>query len=146
MYISLRFKAYTTITLVVLLALSLTFVIVSKSTVHASGPNITLLPKTGSPNINVQVTGKQFGVSETVTLTFDTTPFPNTATSDNIGAFTASVTIPKTALPGNHTISATGQTSNITAQALYLVATTWPSFGFNTQNSHYNNYENVIST
>src|SRR5438128_8891269 len=71
MRISSRFKVNTTITLVVLFALSLTFVISQRGTVHAAGPKITLFPKTGSPNISTQVTGKSFGLSETVALTFD---------------------------------------------------------------------------
>ena len=146
MHIFSRFKVYTTIILVTLLALSLTFVISAKLAVHAAGPVITLLPKTGSPSVKIQVAGKKFGVSETVSLTFDTATSLGTATTDSTGAFTTSVTIPKTALPGNHTISAVGQTSAISAQATYLLATTWSSFGFNAQNSHYNNYENVIST
>ncbi len=146
MHIFSRFKVYTTIILVTLLALSLTFVITAKLAVHAAGPVITLLPKTGSPNVKIQVAGKKFGVSETVSLTFDTATSLGTATTDSTGAFTTSVTIPKTALPGNHTISAVGQTSGMSAQAIYLLATAWPSFGFDTQNSHFNNYENVIST
>src|SRR5438270_5514267 len=126
-----RFSASMTISLVAILALSLTLLISIRSAVHASSavpastPHIIVFPKSGPPNVSTQVSGKHFGPTETVALTIDTSIPLGTATTDSTGAFSTSVKVPKTELPGSHTITATGQTSKITAQGTYLVDTTW---------------------
>jgi outer membrane protein assembly factor BamB len=56
------------------------------------------------------------------------------------------ITIPDSALYGPHTIQATGQTSNLTAQATFFVETDWNQFGFDTERDHFNPYENVLNT
>src|SRR5947209_3608193 len=145
MRISSRLKVNMAMVLVALLALSLTFFVSSRAAVQASSPNISVFPVSGPPNTNTQMSGKHFGASETVTLTIDTSISLGSATTDSTGAFSASVLIPKTALPGAHTITATGQTSGDTAQATYKVDTAWPMFGLDPAHSHYNNYENLVS-
>src|SRR5207248_6588923 len=148
MRISPRLKVNVAIMLLALLALSLTFVVSSRSAVqavHASSPNISAFPVSGPPNTNTQVSGKHFGASETVKLTIDTSTSLSSATTNSTGVFSVSVLIPKTELPGAHTITATGQTSGDTAKATYKVDTTWPMIGFDPAHSHYNNYENLVS-
>src|SRR5260370_11106952 len=83
-------------------------------------------------------------MSETISITFDATS-AGTATTDNTGAFTTTINIPSSALPGTHTIQATGNISGLTASASFLVQTNWPMFGFGSQHSHANPYEDVLN-
>ena len=60
------------------------------------------------------------------------------------GTFSATFTVPKSALPGNHPVTATGQTSGLSATSNFLVRTDWAKSRFDLANSGYNPYENVI--
>jgi len=108
-------------------------------------PSIQLSPTSGPPTTKVQVTGVAFGRSETVAVNFDGTQI-GTASTDGNGNFSTAINIPGSALPGSHSIQAIGQTSGISAQATFLVQTDWSMFGFDTQGTHYNPYENVLNT
>ena len=74
------------------------------------GPSITLDPDHGPPTSRTVVTGEGFGASEVVVVTFDTKPVGST-TTDPSGSFSTTVRVPKSATPGDHPITATGQTS-----------------------------------
>src|SRR5437899_993853 len=145
---SWHFKMSIAISFASIFVLSLTLLMANRSVLHASGltlsPNISVFPLSGSPLSVTKVSGHHFGVSEVVNLSLDTTPL-GTASTDSTGAFTASVTIPKAALPGTHTINAVGQTSGLAAQTNFLVATPWDNFGFDDQNTRSNNLENLLS-
>ena len=78
-------------------------------------------------------------------VNFDMTQI-GTATTDATGTFVVRVSVPKTALPGNHTLQATGQSSGLSASASFLVRTDWTQFHFGLQHTGYNPYENVLST
>jgi hypothetical protein len=124
------------------LGLSASFRGVAKA---ANSPHIWLSQKVGPPTASAQVTGKGFGLNETVNVDFDTTQIA-TATTDTSGKFVVAVTVPKTALPGTHTLQATGQSSGSTASASFLAQTDWAQFHFGMQHTGYNPYENVLST
>src|SRR5260221_263665 len=96
---------------------------------QAAGPRIGLSQKVGPPTTSVQVNGAGFGHSETVLVDVDTTQV-GAATTDATGKFAARITVPKTALPGTHTVRATGQSSRLTALALFLVQTDCAQFHF----------------
>src|SRR6266849_4128241 len=74
---------------------------------RATGSGIWLSYKVGHPTAIVQVHGYSFGQGETVSLDFDTTQI-GTVTTDATGKFAVRITVPKTALPGMHTVQATG--------------------------------------
>src|SRR5579863_674869 len=129
-------KCSLVVTFVALLTLSFGIVISNKSAAHAASttplksPRTSAFPKSGSPNTSTAVSGKNFGAREAIAIVFDTTQL-GTTTTDSTGAFPpTNITIPKTALPGNHTITATGQTTHLVAQATFLVSTDWSLFGF----------------
>ncbi len=66
---------------------------------HASAPataQIKLIPSLGPPTSKVRVSGRGFEASETVDISFDTTPVA-TAMTDPTGAFTARLRVPPTA-------------------------------------------------
>ena len=111
---------------------------------QAAGPRIWLSQKVGPPTTSVQVNGAGFGHSETVLVDVDTTQVGAT-TTDATGKFAARITVPKTALPGTHTVRATGQSSGLTALALFLVQTDWAQFHFGPHLTGYNPYENVLT-
>ena len=122
----------------------LAFFISASPIALAAGASIKLSPTSGPPTSKVTVSGTGFGASETVAITFDTTSV-GAATTSSAGAFSQNITVPKSALPGNHTVKATGQTSKLTASAIFLVRTNWSMFGYNVQHTHLNPYENVLS-
>jgi outer membrane protein assembly factor BamB len=106
--------------------------------------SITHSPVSGSPSSTVKVSGSGFGISETVTITFDTTSVSNITTSST-GTFSKKITVPKSAQPGNHTITARGLTSGHSASATFLVRTNWTQFGYLPQGGRYNTFENTIN-
>jgi outer membrane protein assembly factor BamB len=106
---------------------------------------LQLRPGLGPPTTPFTATGKRFGPSELVDITFDATLVGTTTTSPT-GVFSKKVRVPSAALPGNHTVTATGETSGQSAEATFLVRTNWPRFHFDNANTGFNPYENVIST
>ncbi len=122
----------------------LAFFISASPIALAAGASIKLSPTSGPPTSKVTVSGTGFGASEKVTITFDTTSV-GAATTSSSGTFSQNITVPKSALPGNHTVKATGQTSKLTASATFLVRTNWSMYGFDLLHTHLNPYENVLS-
>jgi outer membrane protein assembly factor BamB len=108
-----------------------------------AGTAITLSPKSGPPTTQVTVTGAGFSATETVLVAFDSTQVAS-ATTASTGSFSTSFIVPRSALPGNHTVKATGQTSTRSTTATFLVRTNWAKFHFGLTNSGDNPYENVI--
>ena len=112
---------------------------------QAAGPHIGLSPKVGPPTSSVQVHGAGFGHREMVRVDFDTTQV-GMATTDATGKFVVLITVPKSALPGTHTVRATGQSSGLTALTLFLVQTDWAQFRFGPHHTGHNPYENVLTS
>jgi outer membrane protein assembly factor BamB len=105
--------------------------------------SITLKPSAGPPTSAVTVKGTGFGASETVVVDFSGTQVATAATSAT-GTFSATFTVPSSALPGSHPVTATGATSGRSATRNFLVRTDWAKFHFDPANSGLNPYENVI--
>jgi len=144
------FSRKTTIgfTLLVGLLLSLTLSGVTPLAVHATANTATirLSTVTGPPTTKVTVKGTGFGSSETVIATFDINTVLGTTTTDSMGNFSLGITIPASALPGKHSIQATGQSSGLTASHTFLANTNWQQFGYDPAQSRTNPYENVITS
>src|SRR5207244_1377949 len=117
--------------------------------VTAATTSITLKPSVGPPTTKVTVTGTGFGGGETVALTFSGTPVqtnPSPITTTSSGTFTdATFVVPASAVPGNHPVKATGQTSGLSFTRNFLVRTDWPKFHFDLDNSGFNPHENVLN-
>src|SRR5260221_9463275 len=145
MHVSFRSKVNILVSLLVTLSACLALVVSARSGVYAASSHISLSTHRDHPSASVKVIGKAFGVSEVVSITFDTTSV-GTATTDGTGAFVTKITIPSSALPGVHTIRATGSASGLTASSTFPVETDWPTFGYSAANKHFNPYENVLST
>src|ERR1041385_1382473 len=88
---------------------------------------INLAKTVGPPTTTSSLTGIGFGASETVDITFDGGQLRRARTGPG-GRFATTITIPRSALPGPHTIQATGEGSGLSAQAIFTVRTDWPMF------------------
>jgi outer membrane protein assembly factor BamB len=91
----------------------------------------------------VTVKGRGFAATEVVDLTFDA-HLVTKATADPSGRFTKRLRVPQSALPGAHTLRATGESSGRTASAPFTVRTDWTKFHFDAANTGLNPYENVL--
>ena len=110
----------------------------------AASAAIKLQVAVGPPTTSTLVRGRRFGPSETVDLAFDGVPL-RTAVTGPKGTFLTRASIPASAVPGDHVVEATGETSGSTAVATFTVRTDWPTFHFDPARTGYNPYENVLS-
>ena len=74
-------------------------------------------PGTGPPGSAVNVSGAGFGPLEGVDVYFDTTDLALAETGANGSFGPVSITVPASAVPGTHTVSAEGRQSGGFAQA-----------------------------
>src|SRR6266498_3580858 len=93
---------------------------IASPTAWAATAQIRLSPRVGPPTTVLTVSGRGFGPSEVVDLAFDSKP-RGTVTTDPSGVFSSPLRVPGQALPGAHTITTTGESSGLTAQAPFLV-------------------------
>jgi outer membrane protein assembly factor BamB len=117
--------------------------LLSPPSAEASSAGLKLLPAAGPPTSTLTVKGRGFGASETVDVSFDST-IVATVISTPQGKFSTPITVPGSALPGGHPVSAKGEISGRTGQATFTVRTDWSRFGFDLANSGHNPYENVV--
>ncbi len=108
-----------------------------------AGGALRLTGTVGPPTTSTLAAGRGFGPSETVDLTFDQAPI-GSATTDPSGAFQTRVKIPATAFPGQHEITATGESSGLSAGASFLVRTDWPMFHGGPARTGFDPYENIL--
>jgi len=110
-----------------------------------AGQTITLSKKTGSPTAALTVSGTGFAAKAAIDIYFDTTDEVLVIASST-GAFTAApVTVPATALPGSHWISAVQRSTGTGVQVAFSVNTNWSEGGFGPRRRSSNTYENVLS-
>ena len=100
----------------------------------------------GPPTTSVTLSGAGFAPAEGIDLRFDSTEL-TIVTADRNGSFSgATVTIPASAQPGNHVLSAVGRSNGRTVQVGFTVSTDWAERGFGAGRRGFNPYENTIST
>jgi len=129
-----------------LLSTALTLlVMVQPGQAVASFTTLVLSKTVGPPTTRLGAQGSGFGPSEVVDLTFDVSPLAK-ARTDPTGSFTRKIAVPASALPGDHTITATGEQSGLSASAGFTVRTDWPMFRFSLNRTGHNPYENVVDT
>ena len=108
-------------------------------------PSVVLSRTAGPPTSSISVSGAGFGAFEGVDLFFDLTDEAVAGTSATGSFGPISVSVPATAVPGTHWISAQGRRSGNFAQSAFTVRTNWLQFGFGPRHKGYNPYENVLS-
>ena len=109
----------------------------------ADSASIKLNLVAGPPTEAVKVTASDFGASETVDITFDSTAVAS-GTTNSSGALSVTFAVPTSAVPGTHTVTASGQSSGLVASRAFLVRTNWAEFHFDATSSGHNPYENVL--
>ena len=105
---------------------------------------VTPVPAVAHPTQVVTVNGSGFADSEAVDVYFDTTD-TLLLVSSATGTLTGSVSIPASALPGQHSFTAIGRHSGASAQHALSVSTPWTQLGYGAANNSINPFENVLS-
>ena len=118
--------------------------LLTPTTAAAATPAVTLAPATGPPTTLTTVKGTGFGASETIDVYFDTTDLV-LASTNSTGGFSVNLTVPGTATPGTHWITADARATRLSAQAAFNVNTNWLSFRDGPRHSGVNPYENVLN-
>ena len=110
----------------------------------AASPIVTLTPNNGPPTTMTTVKGTGFGARETIDVYFDTTDRVLASTTAT-GGFSINLTVPATATPVTHWITANARKTRLSAQAPFAVSTSWQSFRDGPGHSGANPYENVLN-
>jgi len=123
------------------LTLSLAAVFAGKP---AAAQSVKVAPGTVHPSQALTASGTGFTAGEAIDVYIDTV---DTAlvVSNSDGTFSRAVTIPASATPGAHSITAIGRRVGDAAQAALTVTTPWAEAGFGAANRGWNPYENTIS-
>ncbi len=111
----------------------------------AAASIVTPAPLSVHPTQTVAITGSGFAASEAVDVYLDTTD-ALLLVSSATGTLTGSVTIPASAAPGPHSITAIGRRSSDAAQHALAVSTPWLQFGYGLAHASVNPFENTLST
>jgi outer membrane protein assembly factor BamB len=102
-------------------------------------------PAVRPPGTKTTVTGTGFAPNEAVDMYFDTTD-EVLASADVLGDFSVKLTVPASATPGKHWITAIGRTSGLSAQHALTVRASWPMLGFGVTHRSFNSSENLLDT
>ena len=105
---------------------------------------VTLAPASGHPNLSVTISGSSFGASEAVDVYVDTADTLLLATTAT-GTFSGALTIPASAQPGKHYVTAIGRNSGTASQMAFQVTTPWTEMGFGAAHLGWNPYENTLN-
>ena len=111
--------------------------------VSSSAPTLKLSITVGPPSTVTKANGSGYSADDAVTITFDTTTVATT-TSSSTGTFAAPFTVPASATPGPHTVSAFDG-AGLGASATFTLQTNWASPRFAPAGTGFNPYENVLS-
>src|SRR5581483_1020920 len=108
------------------------------------GAALTLSSPRAEAGASVTVSGAGWRPGEGVDVFFDTTDVA-LAIADQSGSIRIDVTIPGSAPPGAHWLTALGRTSGYGAQNTVLVVSDWPMFRFGAAHTGANPFENTLS-
>ena len=111
----------------------------------ATTAHVKLSPTSGEPSSTVTVSGSGFGAQEAVDVYFDTTDEALTVTSATGGFHGVTVSVPASAVPGTHWVTAVGRHSGLAAQAKFTVSTNWSQYRYSSLHKGSNPYENVLN-
>ena len=110
-----------------------------------AAPAVTVVPKAGPPTSSLTVSGRGYGATQLIDIYFDQTDLC-LAASDNLGAFSCAIKVPKDAQPQNHWITAMQRFNGTAAQKAFTVRTDWAQFhGRNAAHNGYNPFENTLN-
>jgi len=107
-------------------------------------PAVSLSPKDGPPTTTLRVSGSGFTPYAQIDIYFDSQD-QALAVADTAGAFRqVAIQAPKSAVPGNHWVTAAERSGHLVKQEIFEVHVNWTEF--HTKDMHRENpYENVLS-
>jgi outer membrane protein assembly factor BamB len=109
------------------------------------GQSISLSPNGGPPTVIVKVSGSGFSPNAAIDIYFDTKD-EGLAVANGSGAFSnVQIKALRSAVPGEHWVSAVQRSGDTGAQSPFWVHTDWKQLGLNAAHAQWNSYENVIS-
>jgi outer membrane protein assembly factor BamB len=131
------------ITIGLLAALTLVVVATEPATAGPLDLRIKLQRAVGPPTTTTTLRGSGFGTNEVIDVTFDGADLRRAMTGPQ-GRFLTRISVPASALPGEHEIRAIGETSGLVSRAAFLVRTDWAKALFDAGNTSHNRFENVL--
>jgi outer membrane protein assembly factor BamB len=111
-----------------------------------AGPTIALSKKIGPPTSKILVSGTGFEPNVGVDIFFDTKDETLVVTNGKGEFRDAAAYAPKSALPGEHWVTALERNNDKGDQEPFVVNTDWARWHFDTNNQGLNPYENVLNT
>jgi outer membrane protein assembly factor BamB len=107
--------------------------------------SITLSKKIGPPTSNLWVAGSGFQPNIGVDIYFDNKDEALAVTNEQGQFPRTQLSVPNTAAPGRHFVSAIGRNNGGAAQLRFIVNTDWSQTGFGPTQQNWNPYENVLN-
>jgi outer membrane protein assembly factor BamB len=104
---------------------------------------LALEPGVGPPTSVVKAKGSGYAGREAVALLFDGVRVGSDVTGPT-GKVNGRFIVPAAARPGDHTVEVVGQSSGVSARAVFSVRTDWLQSCFDGGRSCFNRYENVL--
>src|SRR5580700_3000692 len=126
--------------------LSLVCAFVASLAISCLSQTVSISPRIGPPTLEVRVSGSGFGADAAIDIYFDTTD-EALALANGSGAFSEiAITVPASATPGAHFVSAVQRSSGTGAQATFNVDADWSQFHSTPNHKGLNPYENVLNS
>ena len=113
--------------------------------VVAHPPVIKVSVRRGAPGTTLTLTGSGFGGNEPLTVSLGLTKTATVRTSKTGTVGPVTLTVPASAQPGLHSITATGKAKGQTAAAWFTVATSWDQERYDSGLTSDNTVENTLS-
>jgi outer membrane protein assembly factor BamB len=114
--------------------------------IASAAPSIILSKKSGPPTSKILVSGWGFEPNVGVDIFFDTKDKVLVVTNGKGEFHNAGIYAPRSARPGEHSVTALERNNDQGAQEPFLVRTNWSQFHFDADGTRLNPYENVINS
>jgi uncharacterized protein YjbI with pentapeptide repeats/outer membrane protein assembly factor BamB len=111
----------------------------------ARPPAIQVSIRRGGPGSTLTLTGSGFADRETLTVSLDGGKLATVTTGSAGSAGPLTLTVPRSAQPGLHRITAAGNGKTQTAGAWFTVATNWDQAAYDSGLTNYNPVENALT-
>ena len=108
-------------------------------------PAVSVSPTSGPPTSKLLVSGSGFKANAEIDIYFDTKDEAKVIANSSGSFSKIAIEAPASALPGKHFVSAVQRAGDTGAQAPFLINTDWSQYGFTSDGTRLNPYENVLS-
>jgi uncharacterized protein YjbI with pentapeptide repeats/outer membrane protein assembly factor BamB len=111
----------------------------------ARPPAVTVSVRRGAPGTTLTLTGSGFAHGETLMVSFDGRKLATVTTGSAGSAGPLTLTVPRSAQPGLHRITAAGKVKTQAAGAWFTVAVNWDQASYDSGLTNYNPRENTLT-